>query len=99
MFISMEEHDLGVSVGNLFAPQAYIDIEDDVDNSDAKDFVKEVPCPTPKVGKKRAQVVARSRPTPKNAPLDEGGPLFQAEFGPSLTQASERLGEVASSPS
>lgn len=98
-FVPTEEHDLAVSLGILSAPQARIDIEDDADDDDAGDFVDEVPRPAPKVGKKRAQVPARPRPAPKNAPLAQGGPSSQAESGPSLTQASERLGDVAGSPS
>lgn len=95
-FVPTEEQDLAVSMGIVSAPQARIDIEDD---NDAGDFVDDMPNRAPKVGKKCAQVPARSRPAAMNAPFAQDGPSSQAESGPSLTQASERLGDVDGLPS
>lgn len=92
----MEERDLALSVGTVPSAQPLIDLGDDAADDD---FVEEVPRQAPPVGRRRPSVPARQRPGAKNAAIAACGPSSQAESGPCLTQASERLADFGGSPS
>lgn len=65
-YIPTEKRDLVVSLGIPSVAEACIDLEDDTGDGDTRDFVKVVPRPAPKAGKKHAQVRQRYNLHPRS---------------------------------